>query len=80
MNDEMNEQVTLLTNAGYEVSFSQSNPRRFSCDLYGPLCDHHSAVGDSPAQALAAAIPPELVTDSGPVPWTQLKAQQRDQR
>lgn len=80
MNDAMNEQVTLLTNAGYEVSFSQNNPRGFRCDLYGPLCDHHSAVADSPAEALASAIPPVVVTDSGPVPWAQLEAEHPDQR
>ena len=55
----------------YEVSFSQRNPHGFSCDLYGPLCDHHQAVGDSPAKALASAIPPALATDSGPIPWTR---------
>jgi hypothetical protein len=80
MNDVMNEQVTLLANAGYEISFSQHHPQGFSCDLYGPLCDHHRAVGDSPAQALAAAIPPELVTDVGPVSWAQLEAGHRDQQ
>lgn len=80
MDDAMNEQVTLLTDAGYEVSFSQNNPRGFNCDLYGPLGDHHGAVGDSPAQALATAIPPELVTDSGPISWAQLEAEHRGQR
>jgi len=71
VNNPMNEQIKHLNDAGYEVSFSQHNPRGFSCDLYGPLCDHHQAVGDSPAEALASAIPPELVTDSGPIPGTE---------
>jgi hypothetical protein len=76
----MNEQVTLLTNAGYHVSFRQNNPRGFHCDLDGPLGDLHSAMGESPAQALAAAIPPALVTDSGPFLWADLVAEYRSQR
>jgi hypothetical protein len=74
MNNAMNEQIKRLNDAGYEVSFSQRNPRGFGCDLYGPLGDHHEGASDSPAEALAAAIPQELVTDSGPVPWTEPEA------
>ena len=71
MSRTMNDQIKRLNNAGYEVSFSQRNPHAFACDLYGPLGHHHEAAGDSPAAALEGAVPPELVTDSGPIRWDE---------
>lgn len=61
----MNE-ISRLLGAGYGISFEPWHDGRTECTLMTPTGDVTTALGDTPAAALAEAVPPEalLVTEA----------------